>query len=99
MQNNHKTFFLPVQKLYSPEYKSLPARKFLPVQKIESPGSSCSLLQTQKLYALPLIRQSQDSYQPSKDSYKDNFQSTMLVQVPNQLRLSEEAIQSDNPRR
>ncbi|CAL6029693.1 Hypothetical_protein [Hexamita inflata] len=47
-----------------------------------------------------LIRQSQDSYQPSQRQLQRQLpRSTMLVQVPNQLRLSEEAIQSDNPRR
>ncbi|CAL6041869.1 Hypothetical_protein [Hexamita inflata] len=36
----------------------------------------------------------------SKNSYKDNFRCEQYyVQVLNQLRLSEEAIQSDNPRR
>ncbi|CAL6108181.1 Hypothetical_protein [Hexamita inflata] len=49
---------------------------------------------------VPLIRQSQDSYQPSQRQLQRQLpRSTMLVQVPNQLRLSEEAIQSDNPRR
>ncbi|CAL6007396.1 Hypothetical_protein [Hexamita inflata] len=57
-------------------------------------------LQTQKHYALPLIRQSQDSYQPSQRQLQRQLpRSTMFFQVPNQLRLSEEAIQSDNPRR
>ncbi|CAL6107210.1 Hypothetical_protein [Hexamita inflata] len=60
----------------------------------------CSPLQTQKHYALPLIRQSKDSYQPSQRQLQRQLpRSTMLVQVPNQLRLSEEAIQRDNPRR
>ncbi|CAL6068985.1 Hypothetical_protein [Hexamita inflata] len=33
-------------------------------------------LQTQEHYALPLIRQFQDSYPLYKDSYKDNFRGT-----------------------
>ncbi|CAL5998063.1 Hypothetical_protein [Hexamita inflata] len=42
----------------------------------------------------------QDSYQPSQRQLQRQLpRSIMLVQVPNQLRLSEEAIQSDNPRR
>ncbi|CAL6008654.1 Hypothetical_protein [Hexamita inflata] len=50
--------------------------------------------------ALPMIRQSQDSYQPSQRQLQRQLpRSIMLIQVPNQLRLSEEAIQSDNPRR
>ncbi|CAL6042959.1 Hypothetical_protein [Hexamita inflata] len=57
-------------------------------------------LHTQKHYALPLIRQSQDSYQSSQRQLQRQLpRSIMLVQVPNWLRLSEEAIQSDNPRR
>ncbi|CAL6074070.1 Hypothetical_protein [Hexamita inflata] len=57
-------------------------------------------LQTQKHYALPLIRQSQNSYQPSQRQLQRQLpRSTMLFQVPNQLRLAEEAIQSGNPRR
>ncbi|CAL5977694.1 Hypothetical_protein [Hexamita inflata] len=51
-------------------------------------------------YALPLTRQSQDSYQPSQRQLQRQFpRSTMLVQVLNQHRLSEEVIQNDNPRR
>ncbi|CAL5972094.1 Hypothetical_protein [Hexamita inflata] len=58
----------------------------------------CSPLQTQKHYALPLIRQSQDSYQPSQRLLQRQLSRLiMLVHVPNQLRLSEKAIQSDNP--
>ncbi|CAL5973037.1 Hypothetical_protein [Hexamita inflata] len=59
-----------------------------------------SPFQTQKHYALPLIRQFQDSYQPSQKQLQRQLpRSIILVQVLNQLRLSEEAIQSDNPRR
>ncbi|CAL6022239.1 Hypothetical_protein [Hexamita inflata] len=54
--------------------------------------------QTQKHYALPLIRQSQDSYQPSQRQLQRQLPRSIML-VPNQLRLSEEAIQSDNPRR
>ncbi|CAL6025902.1 Hypothetical_protein [Hexamita inflata] len=56
--------------------------------------------QRQDIYSISYLRQSQDSYQPSKRQLNRQLpRSTMLVQVPNQLRLSEEAIQSDNPRR
>ncbi|CAL5984845.1 Hypothetical_protein [Hexamita inflata] len=45
------------------------------------------------------IRQFQDLVQPSQRQLQRQLpRSTMLIQVPNQLRLSEEAIQSDNPR-
>ncbi|CAL6108469.1 Hypothetical_protein [Hexamita inflata] len=54
-------------------------------------------LQTQKHYALPLIRQSQDSYQPSQRQQQRQLPRSIISSA--ELRFSEEAIQSDNPKK
>ncbi|CAL6024627.1 Hypothetical_protein [Hexamita inflata] len=88
-QNKHKFYAINILQRFR-FLEQVILKKQKQIKEIQP----CSRLQLQKSYTLPLVRYFQESYQPSK---RQLSRTKKLVQVQNQLRLSEDATQCDNP--